>query len=621
MANKADSNVDTDHPEFDNDSRWPRRLLHVPSMTSYKWEPGNRYGRHSQPDYVALSYTWGRYMVKDDEFSHVKPLKIRGVSWSIPRVNPDTHFSVAEFQHIIWEVMKEPDRVYTFDSWKWDTMRNQSLKNRILRTVLGFLENRVRVYEFLWLDIACIDQRWTATTMKEIGRQARIFRHAKHSYAWLSHLPYGTLEPLLVNLEQAVWSLQKEPFHQEASAFDTRPWILAALTAISGLTADPWFSSLWTLQEAFLCNHAVILSRDGKVTCDASLVRPRSWSLNYLFKLTNDIVFWSESTLIPRVEPEYSQLIDLVHTSGLAALWYNTPMALLGVSYNRRTTRELDRVYGVMQVFGDDFRVGLSREGADRNRIYTLPELEDEFGAAIIQFFPVLSQMHVHLAPPAVGKGWCVRGNSAVPYIAERGDFFGWDGGDRIDVNIDIGCETSCEFSTRLVQGNTWGYLAGRISPFIVLQRAWKEADASSFAKTLLTSGWRMHRSSIPSIHMIALDRGTEFKAQSPELNVLNVVGLKDEERQHQLAASIVQQSESYNLKVFLLAKCHFGDQVFNTALLLLKQENDNLCYWRRIGICMWSTSHLVKDGLQHPLGPFLRGESDEWHHTEGLFG
>lgn len=156
-----------DHPEFDNDLRWPRRLLHVPSMTSLKWEPGNRYGDSTEPAYVAMSYTWGRYMLSDDELPHVKPLPIRGVDWPIPRVNPVTHFSVSEFQGIINEVMKEPDRFYDFTDYRW---RQRTWKRRLLNTCYRFIENRRWAYKFLWLDIACIDQRWTRTTMLEIGR-------------------------------------------------------------------------------------------------------------------------------------------------------------------------------------------------------------------------------------------------------------------------------------------------------------------------------------------------------------------------------------------------------------------------------------------------------------------
>ena len=259
-AGNASDEMD-DHPEFDNSSRWPRRLLHVPSMTSHKWEPGNRYGDSTEPAYVALSYTWGRYMLSDHEFPHVKPLSIQGVDWPIPRVNPVTHFSVSEFQGIINEVMRPPDRFFHFTDYRW---RQRTWKRRLVNTFYRFIDNHRWAYRFLWLDIACIDQRWTRTTMLEIGRQARIFRYSKQSYTWLSRTPTATLRPALYNLRAAVYGLQNEPWTKEGSrSFYSRPWLRMAIDSLTGLTNDPWFSSLWTLQEAFLCNHATILSRDG----------------------------------------------------------------------------------------------------------------------------------------------------------------------------------------------------------------------------------------------------------------------------------------------------------------------------------------------------------------------
>ena len=298
-----------------------------------------------------------------------------------------------------------------------------------------------------------------------------------------------------------------------------------AIDSLTGLTSDPWFSSLWTLQEAFLCNHATILSRDGQAALEVSTFNLRPWSLQQLVSFANDLILWSERTRAPKADPEFNELMDLMHGSGLAALHLNNPMALIGVSHTRRTTRDLDRIYGIMQVFGSDFKVGLSREDADPRREYTLAELEDEFGATIIENCPTLSQMHVHLSPPEFGKGWCARGTSAVPEIAERGDLLGWDGSDRIDVTIDVGYKAMCEISTRMLNGNMWANLSGRACPFTKLKQAWREADRSPFASKILRSNWRMHRSTIPSIHMIALDRGTPFEPQAPELRVLNVVG------------------------------------------------------------------------------------------------
>lgn len=611
-----------DHPEFDNDSRWPRRLLHVPSMTSHKWEPGNRYGDSTEPAYVALSYTWGRYMLSDDELPHVKPLSIRGVDWPIPRVNPVTHFSVSEFQGIINEVMRPPDRFFHFTDYRW---RQRTWNRRLMNTLYRFLDNHRWAYRFLWLDIACIDQRWTRTTMLEIGRQARIFRYADQSYAWLSRTSTAALRPALYNLRAAVYGLQNEPWTKEGSrGFHSRPWLRMAIDSLTGLMNDPWFSSLWTLQEAFLCNQAIVLSREGQAALELSTLNLRPWSLQQLVSFANDLILWSERSRAPKAEPEFSELMDLAHGSGLAALHLNNPMALLGVSYNRKTTRELDRIYGIMQVFGSDFKVGLSREDANPRREYTLAELEDEFGAAIIEHYPTLSQMHVYLSPPELGKGWCARGTSAVPEIAERGDMFGWDGGDRLGVTIDLGHRVMCEISTLMVNGSVWAKLSGRACPFTRLQKVWRQADRSPFGSRMLRSNWRMHRSTIPSIHMIALDRGTLFEPQAPELRVLNVVGIGPDERQHDLAVWITEQPGAEDLQVFLLGRSQMGEEYFYTGLLLLEQTTANITHWHRVGICMWLTSHLSDldgGGSNQSFRAFLEGETEEWQALKGLFG
>ena len=202
--------------------------------------------------------------------------------------------------------------------------------------------------------------------MLEIGRQARIFRYAKQSYAWLSRLSAATLRPSLYNLRTAVYGLQNEPWAKEGSQhFHSRPWLRMAFDSLTSLTNDPWFSSLWTLQKAFLCTHAIILSHDGQAALDVSTFDLRPWSLQQLFSFANGLILWSERSRAPRAEPEFNELMELVHGSGLAALHLNNPMALLGVSYTRKTTRDLDRIDGIMQMFGNDFKVGLSREDAD----------------------------------------------------------------------------------------------------------------------------------------------------------------------------------------------------------------------------------------------------------------
>ena len=313
--------------------------------------------------------------------------------------------------------------------------------------------------------------------------------------------------------------------------------------------------------------------------------------------------------------------MEPVHGSGLAALHLNNPMALIGVSRTRRTTRDLDRIYGIMQVLGSDFKVGLSREDADPRREYTLAELEDEFGATIVKHYPTLSQMHVHLSPSELGKGWCARGTLAVPEIAERGDLFGWDG---IEVTIYVGHRAMCEMSTLMLNCNMWANLSGRACPFTKLQKAWRQADRSAIASKMLRSNWRMHRSTIPSIHMIALDRGTLFEPQEPELRVLNVVGYGPHELQHDLAIWITELPGARDLQVFLLGRSQMEEDYFYTGLLLLQRTTAGVKHWHRVGIYMWLISHLSDpDGsdADEPARALLVGETEEWQILNGLFG
>ncbi|KAI5920641.1 hypothetical protein F4810DRAFT_407219 [Camillea tinctor] len=604
-------NIDEDHPGFDNEAVWPRRLLHVPSMTSYKWAPGNRYGGRQNPSYIAVSYTWGRFQLRHpDENPHVCALPIRGISWPVPRVDPDVHFSVDQFQHVIYEMMKTAERHYEFDYTKDQRTLQKTPGSWLVRPLLRWLERHRMVYEFLWLDIACIDQRPGPIQMAEIGRQARIFQNAAHSYVWLSHLSYDILESILDNLRVAVSGLDQEPYNRTEPPYNCHTWISQAIQSIGDLTNDPWFKSLWTLQEGFMCNHAIILSKEGRVLCDTSRVVVRSFSLDNLFGITYSIIQWSERTRTPCKDLELLRLMDLIHKTGLAALFCNNPMGLLGISYNRNPTNELDRVYGIMQTLGPDFRVG-----TDSTHRYTLNELENEFGDAILRTCPVLSQMHVHLQAPAMGSGWRVQANSRVPWMAERGDMFGWNCGNRVETNIEISPLALCSLSTCNVGNTLWARISGKACDFEDLQRGWKSADNSEYANKINQSLWRMHGCTDQAIHMIALDRGTYLDPQPPGLDILNV------EASHELAAWMTEKSRRHKLVVFLLGQCSFNMEMFCSGVIMFKREEHGISHWCRVGICTWLYSHMREEDKFHPLWSLLKGDSENWYHIEGLFG
>ena len=156
---------------------WPRRLLHVPSMTSLEWKPGNTYGGHVAPRYNAVSYTWGRYDLdipggkKKKAFRNIKAIGISGVDWTIPRICPE-HFNVDQFQDLIKQACE----------------------------LANVVDERT---EFLWLDVACIDQNNGPQKMAEIGRQAAIFRGAQNVFVWLTKLSANRFPLLMRNLLQS----------------------------------------------------------------------------------------------------------------------------------------------------------------------------------------------------------------------------------------------------------------------------------------------------------------------------------------------------------------------------------------------------------------------------------
>ena len=352
-SSSADLDIsDLDDSAFDNNSRWPRRLLHLPTWTSYKWQPGNIYGGHLEPKYVALSYTWGRWQLPEGAKPQAKALPIRGVPWTIPRVDPDLHFALTDFINVLWEVVQDPLRRYYYYAWRGGRINSREGWGGAATSLIRWIHKFVSPpYQFIWIDIACIDQRYNKITLAEIGRQARIFQHAEHVYVWLSRTSNERLESLIDDLQSGAVALEIEPYmkcQKIEQISRTKDLLDQILRGLKGLLEDPWFSSLWTLQEAYLCPKAIMLSRNGCPIGDrgVKLVAPRSQTLNHVFSHANNLAFWSTQTLYARSLPQYQLVIELIRKAGLAVLWMNNPMALLGVSHSRKATRELD--YGTI---------------------------------------------------------------------------------------------------------------------------------------------------------------------------------------------------------------------------------------------------------------------------------
>lgn len=182
LEQKSEEGQIQEYDRFEGIGDWPRRLLHVPSMTSLEWQPGDKYGDHVRPTYNAVSYTWGRYNLdfyipgikkeKRNKYRNVRAIEINGVDWRIPRINPE-QFSTDQFL-------------------------------RLLQQTCEAIDGASEKIDFLWLDVACIDQKHMPQKMAEIGRQAVIFQGAKRAYIWLTAIDHDRLCHIIPEFLQSV---------------------------------------------------------------------------------------------------------------------------------------------------------------------------------------------------------------------------------------------------------------------------------------------------------------------------------------------------------------------------------------------------------------------------------
>lgn len=348
---------------------WPRRLLHVPTMTSHPWTPGNIYNGIAEPAYNAITYTWGRWRLAEFSRPDVESLDISiegdGDSWPIPRVAPE-HFSVDQFEDAIVSATFCP----------------------------GTGGEDV---DFIWLDIACISQRaHDARSAAEIGRQADIFRGARCVFVWFTTVSAGELKEVVDH----VWWVEGEQPEEYTERHE------AANAGLVRLLSDPWFSSLWTLQEAFLRQDAYLISSDPSLVersgagalCDLSaILYPCSRWRSCFDRIVN---------LTQLQAAEIDEVEHMIQQRGLLALSSQHEIATYIAAQSRTASRPNDRIYGLQQVF----RLRLGNTAVEPTRsTFDIAELENQFGQALLLNHPVHSQMHVFAAHVPARERWQIR--------------------------------------------------------------------------------------------------------------------------------------------------------------------------------------------------------------------
>ncbi|MCJ1372459.1 hypothetical protein MMC20_003683 [Loxospora ochrophaea] len=613
-----ESNSDGDFEEDPVYGRWPRRLLHVPSMTSYAWQEGNQYGEHVAPRYNILSYTWGRWGLRDDNaMPHVTAIAIKGVSWNIPRIDP-VHFSTKEFRHIIRRATIVQERLSHPDA----------------------PVEPVNI-EFLWLDVACIDQRrGSPEGQLEIGRQALIFKHAHSACIWLSHTSAESLQRISRNLDSSTFELRSASGNHENSNDHKRVlqtwldcWLLRLDQDLGELLLDPYLSSLWTLQEGFLRFQARLLSKDGTtVSLVGYLAAVSLASIGHLY---GRVQYGLRHSLALRCTPkeQIQKLLRKIERSGLTLIVTKNPVTLYTAAAYRTTTRPEDRVYGIMQIFG--FRLGVSAKSSTAGKKYELEELEDQLGKKLLNRYPVESQLNIHTKRPKRGQAWRVSSSSATPTLATIATHWSWAQRGPQKARHKKAPQALCQLSPCDVDGMSWCWFRGKSCSFDVLQAAWKQVNRDGEAS--FSSNNKTYDYTSP-IHEIALDLDDERSA--PSSSPSEKWWLSDilfdghevvPEQQHLLAERIVQRFKSGCLRVLLLGKHGhpFWKEKLMLGLILLKEEQRNssrqetkFSTWRRLGVCRWELFDLrLPQRRARKLLGFLDGSSEHWQVEEGVFG
>jgi hypothetical protein len=526
-------------------SLWPRRLLHIPTMTSLERQQGNVYGDQKEPRYGILTYTWGRWQT-----DRVDAIDIKGTTWKIPAV-AEEHFTVSRFKGVIDKIGEE--------------------------------------VEYAWVDVACIDQEDNRVKMDEVGRQVGIFKQAHRVFVWLNRLEPEKLQRCL----DEIFTSGPELEH-EKSADGVLARLYSLNNAMEMLFNDPWFSSLWTLQESVLRRDAMILSQEARPV-------PLCYMEGYAFLATLISACQNIHTGIDRIQTKYkshfwdpnikktaSKLQNTIERVGCHFLYTSNPNVQYSAARFRKTSYELDRIYGIMQIYG--LKLGESKGPYEVKP--TLDQLEDEFGVALMSRSPVLAQMFTHIRTPTQGKSWRITQYSRVPdpvmvYLPPYNVNNRPQGGPPEE-------RRHCQFSVHPSLGQV--HIEGKSWEFGGLVKHWYQQ-------------WDPSRNTDVE-HCIMLDENDHVLGRiPPRLAQLN---LPADGRQHELGDALLALFRDRKLVWFLVGEkpgrwVRDTDQgatyttCFLGLILLWREEAE---WWERIGICSWDVGEHFWDGEQ-PRAPF----------------
>ncbi|KAI0544327.1 heterokaryon incompatibility protein-domain-containing protein [Xylaria curta] len=495
---------------------WPRRLLHVDGQTLTPVERVGdaTYGTFERPTYNILSYTWGRF-----ESSAGEAIVIHNTPWKIPRILPD-HFTTSDFYRVI---------------------------NRVSQGC-----------SHIWIDVACIHQENEAIKFSEIGHQAAIFRGAESAFIWLSHCSLDGLEPLRQQIRY-----DEVPRVGTIMRKRTR-YFQRTLQRFQYLFNDPWFSSLWTLQEAFLRPDAMILAKDAS-TLFYDDIKDDMW-LELLLEFFSDVYDIMQALLrnsksLKKNQPDKiflaREIVKRISDAGAKELHLSNGMQLYGLSTSRKPRDPKDKIYGIQQVFGT--ALGESSPTWNGTTRLTLEELEDLLGDHIGILSPISSQMWIRIGDSPPRRSFSLSSRLTVPpYVADKLTRFTRD---------DHRSMGSISFH------DGFGHLfSGYLCDFSTMCSYWKIARIHSSSKPL--PDYR-----IEYIHLDQTDRN-QRAFPIALLQEGSLCGCPGE------LSALILAEYGIETRVFLLGK--ITSSAIWAGILAYPVKDDGDIYWTRIGISVW---------------------------------
>ncbi|PYH88581.1 hypothetical protein BO71DRAFT_391303, partial [Aspergillus ellipticus CBS 707.79] len=304
----------------DQPSLYPSRLVN-PEGTSVRTQP-------PYPEYVVISYTWGRWKHRTREHD----TEVRGGYWKVPA------------------------------------------NNLFSRTDLDTAVQKIANGRHVWVDVLCIPQiDGDVDHGIEIAKQGEIFRSASEAAVWLCSGGEQTLAEICSWVPEESYMMTPDVLmtpglHEIQAGTVDLTETRRRLQLIISLTTDvPWTTSLWTLQEAALRLDAVfydkngdpVLHRQGKTPLTIRhLIKTLSYILNALNAISDEFNKYSILQYPEKMRATEAD-IDLWFKATDAVNWINlhnlmsmNASQLLLTSTHRTCRRPHDRVYGIMGAIG-----------------------------------------------------------------------------------------------------------------------------------------------------------------------------------------------------------------------------------------------------------------------------